>query len=169
MKIKEFQLINKISTLYDTEEEILNALLKHLSEENPNITLNEAKEKINTFDQYSKFKNCDSIIQKFKIGGVEFGLIPDFDDMKVAEFLDIDSYDKTLDDIHKLMAVLFRPVTSTLNGKYNIEDYKGSGTYSEVMRDVDVHIYHNVVNFFSALYIQLLEVDTNTSTKNKKK
>ena len=42
---------------------------------------------------------------------VEFGFIPKLDNISLGEFVDLDSYMSDWDNMHKAMAVLYRPVT----------------------------------------------------------
>ena len=60
-------------------------------------------------------------INRFKLGGVEFGFIPNLEDMSFGEYTDLDTYITNWDDMHKAMAVLYRPIKKNgLNGTYEI-------------------------------------------------
>jgi len=62
--------------------------------------------------------------------------IPNLDDITNGEYVDLDTYIPDWDEMHKAMAVLFRPVIQNLKDKYIIEDYKGSAKYSDDMLDL---------------------------------
>ena len=107
-------------------------------------------------------------INKFKLGGVEFGFIPDLDDMTFGEYTDLDSYIGDWDNMHKAMAVLFRPIKKKgLNNTYEIEKYNGSITYSEVMKHAPLDAVFGANVFFYNLGNELLK-STMTYLENNK-
>ena len=67
------------------------------------------------------FENETPLISKFTMNGknsdgddtsVEFGFIPKLDEISFGEFIDLDKYLQGWGDMHKAMAVLFRPCLS---------------------------------------------------------
>ena len=108
------------------------------------------------------------IINRFKLGGVEFGFIPDLEDMTFGEYTDLDSYIGDWDNMHKAMAVLYRPIKSTgLNGTYEIEKYNGSITYCDVMKHAPLDVVLGANVFFYNLGNDLLK-STMTYLENNK-
>tara|TARA_R100001244_G_scaffold63871_1_gene52947 strand:+ start:33 stop:677 length:645 start_codon:yes stop_codon:yes gene_type:complete len=65
-------------------------------------------------------------IERFNIKDVEFGFIPDLNDMSLGEYIDLDSNVSSWDNMHKAMSVLYRPIKNDLGGKYNIDEYSVS-------------------------------------------
>jgi len=107
-------------------------------------------------------------INRFKMGGVEFGFIPNLDDMTFGEYTDLDTYITDWDEMHKAMAVLYRPIKKNgLNGTYEIEKYNGSITYSEVMKHAPLDIVFGANVFFYSLGNELLK-STLTYLENNK-
>jgi len=107
-------------------------------------------------------------INRFKLGGVEFGFIPDLEDMTFGEYTDLDSYIGDWDNMHKAMAVLYRPIKSTgLNGTYEIEKYNGSITYCDVMKHAPLDVVLGANVFFYNLGNDLLK-STMTYLENNK-
>ena len=97
-------------------------------------------------------------INRFKLAGVEFGFIPDLEDMTFGEYTDLDSYIGDWDNMHKAMAVLYRPITETgLNNTYEIEKYNGSITYSDVMKHAPLDVVFGANVFFYNLGNDLLK------------
>jgi hypothetical protein len=43
-------------------------------------------------------------------------------------------------DLHKAMAVMFRPIVKTKKEYYEIERYQGSNTYAEVMKSAPLNV-----------------------------
>mgnify|MGYP003134342629 CR=1 FL=1 len=58
-----------------------------------------------------------------KIKGVKYGFIPNLDEITFGEYVDLDTHLGKWDEMHKAMAVLYRPIENEKNGKYNIKDY----------------------------------------------
>ena len=62
------------------------------------------------------FKQETPMINRFSLkdpkgNEVEFGFIPRLDDISLGEFVDLDTYVSDWSDMHKAMAVLYRPIT----------------------------------------------------------
>jgi hypothetical protein len=102
------------------------------------------------------FKVSHKLIPRFKMGGVEFGFIPNLEEMTQGEFVDLDTYISDWQEMHKAMAVLFRPITKKVNDKYQIEDYNGSITYSEVMKHAPLDVVLGATVFFYHLGNELM-------------
>jgi len=82
---------------------------------------------------------------------VEFGFIPKLDSISLGEFVDLDTYMADWSDMHKAMAVLYRPITFEKRGMYLIENYESSDKYSEVMKDMPIDVALGAVVFFYRL------------------
>jgi len=107
-------------------------------------------------------------INRFKLAGVEFGFIPDLDEMTFGEYTDLDSYIGDWDNMHKAMAVLYRPITKKgINDTYEIEKYNGSITYSDVMKHAPLDVVFGANVFFYNLGKELLK-STMTYLENNK-
>ena len=107
------------------------------------------------------FTKENAFIQRFKLGGVEFGFIPNLDEMTTGEYMDLDTYITDWDTMHNAMAVLYRPITNKLGNKYQIEDYKGSITYADVMRHAPLDVVLGAMVFFYTLGNDLLKSTIN--------
>jgi hypothetical protein len=104
----------------------------------------------------------------FKLENIEFGFIPDFDAITAGELADLEQYFKigeneegkpvimNIEDTHKAMAVLFRPITNKMGDKYEIAEYEGTKKYAEVMRYMPLSNLRATVVFFSTLRKELL-------------
>ena len=113
------------------------------------------------------FTKENQLIQRFKMGGVEFGFIPNLDEMSTGEYMDLDTYITDWDTMHNAMAVLYRPITNKLGNKYQIEEYKGSITYAEVMRHAPLDVVLGAMVFFYNLGNDLLKSTINYLEKNQ--
>lgn len=113
------------------------------------------------------FTKENQLIQRFKMGGVEFGFIPNLDEMTTGEYMDLDSYITDWETMHNAMAVLYRPITNKLGNKYQIEDYQGSVTYADVMRHAPLDVVLGAMVFFYTLGNDLLKSTINYLEKNQ--
>jgi len=115
----------------------------------------------------SLFTKENAFIQRFKMGGVEFGFIPNLDEMSTGEYMDLDNYITDWDTMHNAMAVLYRPITNKLGNKYQIEEYKGSITYADVMRHAPLDVVLGAMVFFYTLGNDLLKSTINYLEENQ--
>lgn len=113
------------------------------------------------------FTKENQFIQRFKMGGVEFGFIPNLDEMSTGEYMDLDTYITDWETMHNAMAVLYRPITNKLGNKYQIEEYKGSITYADVMRHAPLDVVLGAMVFFYNLGNDLLKSTINYLEKNQ--
>jgi hypothetical protein len=104
----------------------------------------------------SLFKQLPPLQQKFELNGTTFGFIPNLDDMSAGEYMDLDGYITNWDEMHKAMAVLYRPIKQKLGEKYLIEDYEGTDKYSELMKDAPLNVVLGAMVFFWHLGKELL-------------
>tara|TARA_Y100000310_G_C20625202_1_gene785456 strand:- start:320 stop:946 length:627 start_codon:yes stop_codon:yes gene_type:complete len=85
------------------------------------------------FERMSKLQAEGEYKKTLKIDEIEYGILPDFDEITLGEFADIETYikDGIEKNLHKIMAVLFRPVVEKEGDLYSIEAYKGSKKRAE--------------------------------------
>ena len=103
-------------------------------------------------------------VDRFFIQDVEFGFIPNFDKITAGEFFDLNNYGSELsegkgipvDTMHKLMAVLFRPIKKSRKDAYSIIDYNGTEKYAEVMKHMKMNVVNGALVFFCNLSRELL-------------
>ena len=113
------------------------------------------------------FNNNYPLIQTFKHNGLEFGFIPNLDEISLGEYTDLETYISDWDNMHKAMAVLYRPVINKLNKKYLIEEYKGSAEYAEAMLQMPLDVALGAMVFFYHLGNALLMSTLNYLEKDK--
>ena len=61
-----------------------------------------------------------------KMDGVEYGFHPNLSQMTLGEYVDLETYSKenATDNLHKLIALLYRPIVKKKGDKYAIEKYE---------------------------------------------
>ncbi len=117
-------------------------------------------------------QECDLVRRWDMIFGdenVEYGFIPNLDKMSFGEFIDLDTYVNDWDKMNRAMAVLYRPVLMDLRGTYNIQEYKGSDAYAEVMKDMPLNIALGAINFLLRLGNKLVLHTTDYSLERLEK
>lgn len=92
----------------------------------------------------------------FKIKDVEFGFIPNLDNISQGEYVDLDNYITNWEDMHKAMAVLFRPIKDKKGDKYTIHDYQGTEEFSDLMKYMPLDVALGAYVFFCHLGNELL-------------
>lgn len=126
------------------------------------VELNKIKNiPLNSFDEILAHLNALFLqktdrVNSFKLIGtddveVEFGLMPNLDEMTYGEFTDLESYIYDIKTAHKAMAVLYRPIQFKKKDSYHIQRYKGSEHLSDIMKDAPLDVYLGVQVFFSRL------------------
>lgn len=105
---------------------------------------------INIFKEETPLQR-DFTLTDPKGDSVTFGFIPKLDDISLGEFIDLDNYMGDWQNIHKAMAVLYRPITFRKGDLYLIEEYEGSDKYAEVMKDAPVNVALGATVFFYRL------------------
>lgn len=103
--------------------------------------------------------------ERFKINDVEFGFIPNLDDITTAEFVDLSNYGLDIETYHNIMAVLFRPINGKDRfGNYTIVGYEGTKEYADVMKRMTMDVVLGALGFFYHLANEL-QVHTQRYTK----
>ena len=71
------------------------------------------------------FNEKPELVKQFEMKGITYGFIPDLENMSFGEYIDLDTFIGDHQNIHKAMAVLYRPITQSYKDKYTIEKYTG--------------------------------------------
>jgi len=92
-------------------------------------------------------------VERFTLNGVEYGFIPDLDEMSLGEYVDLDNNASKWESMHIAMNVLYRPIVTSKVGKYNIEEYTTSNP--EKMLDMPLDAALGSLFFFYNLGMEL--------------
>ena len=120
MKVLESEEMNDIESIIRTLEALIGiesriltkAPLKYLKEVYSELSILTSKQPSN----YLK--------KVIEIEGIEYGMIPNFEDLTLGEFADLDNYlQDSWNNLDKIFAVLYRPIVERKGDKYIIEDY----------------------------------------------
>tara|TARA_R110000787_G_scaffold114708_1_gene224527 strand:+ start:601 stop:1251 length:651 start_codon:yes stop_codon:yes gene_type:complete len=69
------------------------------------------------------FTQKPALVTKFTLNGVEYGFVPDLNEISFGEYIDLDTYLGDWENIHIAMNVLYRPIEQRKGSRYTIQDY----------------------------------------------
>jgi hypothetical protein len=92
-------------------------------------------------------------VEQFTMNGVEYGFIPDLDEMSLGEYVDLDGNASDWNNMHIAMNVLYRKIKIKKSGKYNIVDYNVENP--EKMKDMPLDAAIGSLFFFYNLGMEL--------------
>ena len=155
--LEQYQVFSKIEepTIDQTLTTFLNISQKELNML-PADKIEGFAEQIN-----SVFEQDKPFTPTFVLNGVKYGFIPKLDSITYGENKDLTIYLNDFDNMHKAMAVMYRPIIHEQRGKYLIEDYGGSAKYSEVMKQAPLSVVLGATVFFYNLTNALLKAIPN--------
>ena len=102
---------------------------------------------------------------RFDLLDVEMGFIPKLDDMSLGEYIDCENTFGSWEDMHKAMAVLYRPINFKKGDKYTIAPYKPSDEMTELMKEMPLSVVMGCTVFFYRLGTQLSKATLNYMEK----
>tara|TARA_R110002020_G_scaffold159248_7_gene342935 strand:- start:4872 stop:5513 length:642 start_codon:yes stop_codon:yes gene_type:complete len=99
------------------------------------------------------FNEKPNLVKEFKINETSYGFIPKLEDMSFGEYIDLDTYIGDYENMHRAMAVLYRPIKQKYKDKYLIEDYKAEDT--DIMKEMPMDAVLSSILFFYHLGMDL--------------
>ena len=113
------------------------------------------------------FDTEHQLVSKFKLNGVNYGFIPELDDMSFGEYMDLDTFIGDNDNIHRAANVLFRPIEFKRGDRYTIKEYDSNT--SEIAKDFPLDAVLGAIVFFYTLGKDLSVVMLNSLDKKNEK
>jgi len=145
IKLSSFQRFIKIEE--PTDYDVLDCFYNIKQVEGFKMNAKDVRELVSTIYTLLN-QEAKELETSFVLNGVEYGFIPNLDDITYGENTDIISYINEPKQWHKAMAVLYRPIIKKQFGKYLIEDYEGSQKYERQMRDAPLGVFLSAQVFF---------------------
>ena len=161
--LDQYQRFNKINTeenqdtnflMHKTVEIFCGLELKDIAK----IKMQSVKSVLKDIDNI--FAEKPDLIPTFKLKGKEYGFIPKLDDISLGEYIDLDDSFTEWDNMHKAMAVLYRPIKMKKEDKYLIEEYNGTDN-AEIMKQMRLDVVMGAMVFFYNLNNELLQTILN--------
>lgn len=106
----------------------------------------------------------DELKHFIEVEGVEYGFHPKLVDMTLGEFVDLETFVENLEDnLHKILSILYRPVTAKSGDKYRIEDYEPNEERADLFKKhLKVDDFNGASVFFYDFAVQL-SINSNLS------
>jgi len=116
-------------------------------------------------EQLSKvLQDKPTLVRQFKLNGVKYGFVPNFDDESIGTFAYIDTLIGNEDNWTKLMSGMYRPITKSFGNMYEIEKFQGD-KFAEEFANIKMDCVIGSLVFFWTLKIELLTNILDYSTK----
>jgi hypothetical protein len=131
-----------------------------------NIKLTSLNEMVAHFTNL--FDTKPEFTQTFKIGDIEFGFIPNLEEISFGEYVDLENSLQSWETYNKAMAVMYRPIKKRKGDKYEIHDYKPSKDHQELMQFAPLDVCIAASVFFYNLGNELLTATLNYLEKQMK-
>ena len=103
------------------------------------------------------------LINRFQLGGQDFGFIPDLENISFGEYVDLDTFIGDTDNLHRAMNVLFRPIDLKQSSRYTLKDYDPDT--NESAKNYPLDACFGAMVFFYALGKDLSIAMLNSSSK----
>lgn len=113
-------------------------------------------------------KPSEKLVEKFELDGVEFHLIKDLNKLSVAEFTDLLKLCEAnmIDNIHKIVAILYRPFKAKQNfisklfkvpEHFEYSDYPIINIADRIQDSISFEIANSVLTFFFKWQLELFD------------
>ena len=99
------------------------------------------------------FEQKPDLVKSFWLNNVEYGFVPDLDEITLGEYIDLDTYMSEWENIQIAMNVLYRPIKQKLGEKYLIEEYDPDTKDKLINMPMDA-VFGSII-FFYRLGIEL--------------
>jgi len=107
-------------------------------------------------DQISNvLKQKPPLVRTFKLNGIRYGFVPNFDDESIGTFAYIDTHLGSEDNWVKLMSAMYRPITKKIGSLYEIKKFEGD-KYVDEFSDITMDCVIGAIVFFWSLKIELM-------------
>ena len=165
--LKQYQEFAKLeSKLDDTNDSAIQLKIVEIFCNVPEIIVRNMKatdiaevcEIINTM-----FDAQHQLINRFTLNGVEYGFIPELDDMSFGEYMDLDTFIGDNDNLHRAVNVLFRPIEHKRGHRYKLKNYNPDT--SDIAKDFPLDAVLGAIVFFYNLGKDLSLVMMNSLEK----
>ena len=97
------------------------------------------------------------------MNGVDYGFIPDLENMSFGEYVDLDTFIGDNDNLHRAMNVLYRPIDLKQGQRYTLKEYNQDT--NEDAKNYPLDAVFGAIVFFYNLGKDLSTVILNSSSK----
>ena len=105
--------------------------------------------------QFTNVPMTNKVTRTFNLGDIKYGLIPDLNSLSIGEIIDLEEYLANWESsIHKLVAILYRPIVKEDLVGYEIEPYDGSraSVWADWFeQELSIEVVYGATLFFSTI------------------
>lgn len=174
LTISRYQKIQRNPDKYNNPTEILALYLDIEPKELREMPVDEIVYLESVISKHNEEPNTD-IVLTFEYEEIKYGMENDWGNMTWGQWTDLEVFsqkDKLNDNIHILMALLYRPVLEQNGGTYTLEKFDSSKVMkrAELFRNIPVDYWFGASTFFlllSTTYIKNMESSLKLMTKVK--
>jgi len=106
---------------------------------------------------YAVLNQKAEFIDRFELNGIKYGFIPNLEDLSLGEYIDLETYLKDQKNLHKVAAVMYRPIIKEYSDLYDIANYSASLKSQNDMKEAPIGIISQGVVFFYNIVNELLK------------
>ncbi len=99
------------------------------------------------------FEAKPQLIRTFKLGNIEYGIIPSLDEISLGEYVDLDTYMGDWQNMQIAMNVLYRPIKEKIGDKYLIKEYDVES--KDILQEIPMDVVFGSIFFLYNLGIDL--------------
>ncbi len=109
------------------------------------------------------FDTEHQLINRFQMNGIDYGFIPDLENMSFGEYVDLDTFIGDNDNLHRAINVLYRPIDLKQGQRYTLKEYNPDT--NEDAKNYPLDAVFGAIVFFYNLGKDLSTVILNSSSK----
>ena len=109
------------------------------------------------------FDTEHQLINRFQMNGIDYGFIPDLENMSFGEYEVLDTFMGDNDNLHRAMNVLYRPIDLKQGQRYTLKEYDPD--VNEEAKNYPLDAVFGAMVFFYNLGKDLSTVILNSSSK----
>ena len=154
LTVGKYQRIQNSPTSFKTPTEILSLYLDVEPNELRDLPVDQVRFVEGILSQHLLKPKTEDITITFELNGVTYGLENDWQKMTWGQWTDLEVYsqpDKITDHIHKILAILYRPVEIEDGTKYKLKKFKSSEVDDRAelfQQELGIEIWFGVSTFF---------------------
>jgi hypothetical protein len=174
LTIDKYQKIQGNPIRYSKPEEILGLYLDISVDELRDLPVDQIKFVEVALSNYILEPKTRDLVTTFELNGITYGLENDWQNMTWGQWVDLEVYsqsDKLTDNIHMIMALLYRPVTNEKGKDYKLEKFKSSKVMERAdmfKNNLPIEMWFGVSTFFlQTLNAYITHIDISLKAKMK--
>lgn len=162
LTISRFQKIQRFPDKYKTPTEILSLYLDLEPSELKGLPVDEIKYAQDVITQHLNIEKTNDVVFCFEFQGINYGLENDWGNMTWGQWTDLEVYSQSdiiNDNIHIIMALLYRPIKIQNGTKYTLEKFNSDDVMAraEIFKELPVVYWYGASTFFLLMSNQFIK------------